>query len=242
MKNGFSFGSALVLAIGLTVAGWFVGQGFIQGRAADRYVTVKGVSERDVAADVALWPLRFVSTDDDLGEAQAKIEKSKQTILSFLTEHGIDPSMAELQALEVTDVLANPYRSGPTKSRFIISQTLMVRSGNPELIRAASQRVGELVDAGVVLSSRGGPGSGPTFLFTKLNGIKPEMIAEATASARKSADQFALDSGSRVAGIRRANQGMFVIMPRDRAPGIVETDQFTKTVRVVSTIEYHLED
>jgi len=99
--------------------------------------------------------------------------------------------MAELQALEVTDVLANPYRSGPTKRRFIISQTLMVRSGNPELIRAASQRVGELVDAGVVLSSRGGPGSGPTFLFTKLDDIKPEMIAEAAASARKSADPFA---------------------------------------------------
>jgi hypothetical protein len=243
MKNGFSFGAALLVAIGLTASGWFVGNGFMKGRAVDRFVTVKGVSERDVKADIALWPLRFVATDDDLAQAQKRIESSKKTIVRFLEKYGIEPSKAELQALEVTDILANPYRSGPTTSRYIISQTLMVRSEDPELILATSQKVGELVDAGVVLSSRHGPGSsGPTYLFTRLNDIKPDMIAEATASARKAADQFASDSGSQVSGIRRAHQGLFVIKPRDQAPGIIETNQLNKTVRVVSTIEYYLKD
>jgi len=93
-----------------------------------------------------------------------------------------------------------------------------------------------------VLSSTHGPTSGPTYLFTRLNDIKPNMIAEATASARKAADQFALDSGSKISGIRRANQGVFVIRPRDQAPGITEANQLNKTVRVVSTIEYYLRD
>ena len=240
MNNSFSVLAALLVAIGLTASGWFVGNGFMQGRAADRFVTVKGVSERHVKADIALWPLRFVATHDDLRQAQKKIESNNRTIVQFLEKYGIEASKAELQTLEVTDILANPYRSGPTTSLFIVSQTLMVRSENPELIRAASQKVGELVDAGVVLSSSHGPSSGPTYLYTRLSDIKPDMIAEATANARKAAEQFALDSGSQISGIRRAHQGLFVIKPRDQSPGIIETNQLNKTIRVVSTIEYYL--
>ena len=233
---------ALPLAIEIAVAGWFVGDGFVKGRSADRFVTVKGVSERDVQADVALWPLRFVATDDDLGKAQSTIKQSHQHVLAFLKRYDIDPEAAEIQRLEVNDLLANPYRSGSTQSRYIITETLMVRTEDTGTIEKASQAVGELVDAGVVLSSSGGPSSGPTFLFTGLNELKPEMIAEATAEARRAAEQFAKDSGSKIGSIRRANQGVFVILASDRAPGIMEGSQRQKTVRVVSTIEYFLED
>jgi hypothetical protein len=232
--------SALILAVGIAMGGWQVGRGIIQIRTGDRYVSVKGASERDVTADVALWPIRFVSTDDDLRKAQMRIKESKEVILDFLKRQGIPPADAQVQRLEVTDVLANPYRSGETRSRYIISQTLMIRSSDPTLIHKASQAIGELVDAGVVLSSTGGPGEGATYLFTGLNRIKPEMIAEATAGGREAAEQFARDSGCKVAGIRQANQGVFVILPRDRAPGITEESEINKTVRVVSTIEYYL--
>lgn len=232
--------SAIILAIGLGIGGWFIGESIVNSRTADRFVTVKGVSERDVVANIALWPLRFVATADDLNQAQRNIETSKNAVISFLKKHGIDETQVELQGLEVNDVLANPYRSGPINKRFIITQTLIVRSNDPNLIRDASQRVSELVDAGVVLSNSGRSGSGPTFLFTELNNHKPEMIAEATANARKAAEQFAADSGSSLGGIRRANQGLFVIQPRDRAPGIQADSQINKTIRVVSTVEYYL--
>ncbi len=228
-----------VMAVGIALAGWFVGNGFYRGRAADRFVTVKGVAERDATADIAFWPLRYVATDDDLGRAQASIRESQQRIIAFLGRHGVDRSEVEVQRLDVTDRLAESYRSGPIESRFIIEQTLMVRSHEPEKIKAASQAVGELVDEGVVLTS--GYGGGPTYRFTRLSDLKPAMIAEATAKARLAAEQFAEDSGSTIGGIRRANQGVFVILARDRAPGIDEGDQIHKTVRVVSTVEYYLE-
>ncbi|GAG28678.1 unnamed protein product, partial [marine sediment metagenome] len=53
---------------------------------------------------------------------------------------------------------------------------------------------------------------------------------------------FAKDSGSVIGKIRKANQGVFVILARDRAPGIQEAGQLNKTVRVVSTLEYYLKD
>ena len=241
MQNGSSRVSALILAAGLVVAALVLAGGFVKSRSADRYVTVKGTSERDVKAGLAIWPLRFVATDDSLDVAQAGIAKSQKTVLDFLARHGIAPSMTEIQGLEVTDVLTNPYRSGPATSRYIISQTLMVRAEDSNLVLAASQKVGELVDAGVVLSAQNGPIT-PTSLFTKLNDLKPEMIGEATTNARRAAEQFAGDSGSKILGIRRANQGVFEILPRDRVQGMSEENQIQKTVRVVTTVEYQLAD
>jgi hypothetical protein len=243
MRNGESVPAAFLLAVGIALAGWWVGNGFTKSRVVDRFVTVKGLSERDVEADVALWPIPFVATDDVLSRAQDKIETSKQTILKFLSEHGIATDQVELQGLVVNDVLANPYRSpGPVENRYIITQTLMVRSEEPQIVRRASQDVGELVEKGVVLGSNSGPSGGPTYLFTELTALKPEMIAEATANARAAAQQFAADSGSELGGIRQANQGVFVILPRNRAPGIMEGNQLHKTVRVVATIDYYLKD
>lgn len=237
-----SLGRGVVLALGLILGGWLVGQGFVKARTLDRYVTVKGVAERVVSADVGLWPLRFVATDDLLAAAQNKLEAQRRTVMAFLKRNGIDSSMTELQGLEVVDTRANPYGGSNASSRFILSMSIMVRSDDPVRIQAVNQRVGELVDAGVVLSSGpgGGFGGGPTFLFTRLNDLKPEMIAEATSNARKAAEQFARDSKSGLAGIRRANQGVFEILPRDQAPGIMESTQLQKTLRVVTTVDYLL--
>ena len=93
----------------------------------------------------------------------------------------------------------------------------MVRLNKPEVVRSASQHV-RAGSAGVVLLSQGGEygSGGPTFIFTRLNELKPAMIGEATANARAAAEQFARDSGSTLGGIKTANQGVFVILPRDR--------------------------
>lgn len=232
---------AVILALGLAVGGWLGGAGLAKSRAADRYVTVKGIAERDAEADLALWPLRLVVSDNDLTRAYARLESQLRLVRAFLSRQGIDTAATELQAFSVTDAFTNQYRNSDVVTRYVINQTLMVRSGDPATVLAASQKVGELVQAGVVFSSGAEyGGGGPTFVFSGLNDLKPQMIAEATARAREAADQFATDSRSRLGGIRRANQGVFEILARDQAPGISEQGQIAKRVRVVSTIEYFL--
>jgi len=233
---------ALILAVGLALGGWFVGHGFVRGRSASRHVEVKGLAEREVAADLALWPFRFVSTGDDLAVAQAEITRDTREVYSFLARHGIDTAAVQLLALEVSDAHANRFQSERGGTRFVIQQTVMVRSDKPQVVLAASQRVSELVRAGVILSSSGEYGiGGPTFVFTKLNQLKPAMVAEATSNARAAAQQFAADSRTTLGDIRYANQGLFVILPRDQAPGVNEGGQLQKIVRVVSTVQYLLE-
>jgi hypothetical protein len=230
---------ALILGLGLLGAGFLVGRGFERGRAADRYVTVKGLAEAFVSADLAVWPLRVTATGDDLGRIQEQIDADLATITGFLTEQGIEPAAIQPQRVEVTDLLAQAYRpDGAAENRFILAQTVIVRTEQVDLVARLNQRTGELVRRGVVLADAGGP----VYLFTRLNEIKPEMLAEATRNARVAAEQFAADSGSEIAGIRRAAQGLFEILARDPAPGLPEPNQMAKQVRVVGTIEYRLAD
>jgi hypothetical protein len=241
--SGSWLAPAVAIALGIAVAGWLIGTGFREGRQLDRYVTVKGIAERTVSADLAIWPLRVVATGDDLAAVQQQMGEQQTAVLGFLDSAGVSADEIELQDLQVTDLYAQAYRSGPVNNRFIVAQTVNVRSGNVALIRETSERVGELVNAGVVLSSDRGPsGSSPTYLFTGLVALKPDMIAQATVNARQSAEQFAADSGSALGGIRRANQGLFQILARDNAPNTQQAQQVEKTVRVVSTIEYLLLD
>lgn len=236
--------AALFIAIGLALGGWFIGDGFEASRSAGRFVTVKGVSERDVESDLAFWTIAFNAADNSLSAAQQKISQSADTVREFLNKHGIEDSQIELQQFQVTDALANPYQQhGQVANRYVIGQTIIVRSEDPQKIKNASQQVDEIVSAGVVLTSGRQYGNGgPTYLFTRLNDYKPEMIAEATANARTSAEQFAKDSDSELGSIRRANQGVFVVLPRDRVRGMTAEQQISKTIRVVSTIDYFLKD
>lgn len=45
---------AAVLSLGIFSSGYFAGRGFYKSRMDNRFVTVKGLSERDVAADLAM--------------------------------------------------------------------------------------------------------------------------------------------------------------------------------------------
>jgi hypothetical protein len=230
--------AALAVGLGLVVGGGLIGLGFVEGRQQRPVVTVKGLAERFVSADLAVWPLRFSAPGEDLGTVQAKIDADLAAITAFLTEHGIEAEAIRPQRVEVTDVAAQAYRQGPVgDNRFIVAQTILVRTGQVELVAELARLSGELVRQGIVLEQTGGP----AYLFTRLNEIKPEMIAEATANARAAAAQFATDAGTEVEGIRRASQGLFQILPRDPVPGLPEPSQLEKKVRVVTTIDYHLD-
>ena len=102
----------LISSVGITLAGLLIGNGFARARSADRFVTVKGVTEREARADLAIWPLRLVAADNDLGRAHAALQASTKQVLDFLVRQQIDTSQAALQDFAVTDAYANQYGGG----------------------------------------------------------------------------------------------------------------------------------
>ncbi len=232
--NGRLSLSVVSLAIAIALAGWFVGDGLFRARASDRYVTVKGFAEREVRADLALWPIVFSVTADDLGALQRRVDESRAAIEGFLagtfSEDEISSSAPRITDREAQGTLV-AGRPGP---RYVAEAAVTVRTGKIDAVRDALARSGELVGRGVALIRSYEYAT--QYLFTGLEEIKPEMIAEATRDARRAAERFAQDSGSRVGAIRNAQQGLFSVDDRDSfSPEI-------KKVRIVTTIQFFLED
>lgn len=223
-----------LLAVGLIGAGALVGQGVVNARVGDRAVTVRGLAERDMQADLAVLPLRFTASGEVLSEVQGRVDADLAIVRRFLTAQGYPADAVTLGRLEVADRRSREYGSQDGGPRFILAQTVIVRTTDVSRVQATTRALNDLVRQGVVLQDF----NGPSYIFTKLNDVRPAMIAEATASARSGAAQFAEDSGAPLGSIRQATQGSFEILPRE---GYGDASQSPdQRVRVVTTISYRL--
>ncbi len=225
-------GTAL-LATGLIVGGYLMGDGLVRMKQADRAVTVRGLAERDVTADLATWTIAYSAKAGDLQSAQAKVDNDTKAIRGFFSSLGFDAD-----ALQPTGANVSQYNENGIPV-YTVKQRLSLRTTDIKRAESAVKRQFDLVKGGVELEE----GSGMAYTFTKLNAIKPEMIALATKDARKSAEQFAKDSGTDVGSIKSATQGYFEVTARDgdSAGGWGVSDSPYKKVRVVTTVEYYLD-
>ena len=240
--------AALALVIGLIGSATILGDAISNMKRGDRFVTVRGVSEKEVKADLAVWPIRVRVTGNELAEANRAADEARKKVLAFLSANGIKPEAVASQDLRVEDRQAKDYEPGKASFRYLAEYTILVRSTEVDKIKRVSQMTDKLVAAGVVLASQGNwDRSSPQFIYTQLNAIKPEMMASATQSALEVANQFATDSGSSLGSIRRATQGLFTISDRDRTSqgeggdgGTAGMSDLNKKVRVVVTVDYFL--
>ena len=230
--------SAALVGAGLLLAGFFPGYYYYHSQMDNRTVTVKGLAEQDVVADLALWTIRFQASGNDILMTKKDIESQQKMISEFLTKAGFKADEILVQGLTMQDAYADSYRDKASISaRYTLNQRLLVRTDKVALVQETYPNIGNLVSKGVTFNSYG---NGVSYVYTKLNEIKPQMLNAAIINAKAAADEFAKTSGSKVGDIRRANQGVFSITAREENPDAGESEQINKKVRVVSTIEYFL--
>lgn len=222
-----------LIAVGLIGAGVAIGGGVINAQTGNRQVTVRGLAERNVTADLAILPLRFTVAGEDLPAVQSQIDADLTRVRSFLTQQGYADDTVTIGRLEVTDTQSQSYAPSPGTPRYVVAQTVTVRTRDVARVAQTERALNDLVRQGVLLDF-----TPPTYVFTKLNDIRPAMIAEATASARSGAEQFAEDAGAPLGPIRQATQGSFEILAREDVDN--EATSLEKRVRVVATVTYQL--
>jgi hypothetical protein len=232
---------ALLLAAGFAVGGYLAGRGVILARLADRFVTVKGVAEIDARANLAIYPVSFVVTSDDLAAGKARVDEQIAQARAFFTGRGFADSDITATRFQVSDRVADSYRAEGAKSaRYVLTQTLTIRSTDIDLVAKASQEIGELARMGLAPAEFGGA----SYIFTadKLNSVKPDLIRRATAAARDAADEFARTSSTTIGAIRNANQGVIAILAPDDSGNAEygERSSPAKRIRAVTTVEYFL--
>lgn len=228
----------VVVAAGATAGGYLAGRGVLESRLQDRFVTVKGVAELELRADLAVMPLRFTATSGDVRDGQKQIEEITAQVQDFLKQRGVLEGEVSLGRIDVEDRLAQGASRSEPGARYVLSRTVTVRSADVEKIIALDGATGDLVRGGVVLGGQGGP----SYIVTaqQLNAVKPDLIRRATEAARRSADEFASLSKSAIGQIKRANQGVIVVQARDAGDDIYEPHSVDKRVRAVATVDYYL--
>lgn len=226
---------ALLITIGLLGIGCGVRAGLKSFAEGKREVTVRGLAERNVDADHVTWPLVYSVVGNDLQALYGEINNSNDIIKAYLTKAGISADEISVVAPEVTDRYANLYGSERPVNRYIAKSVVVVNTDKVHKVNELISGSAQLLNDGIALDTN--DYSNPTvYDFTGLNEIKPEMIAEATQSARESADKFAADSHSKIGKIVTASQGSFTIENRDAYT------PYIKYVRVVTSITYSLDN
>jgi len=229
--------AALVLALGMVVAAWLLADGIVKFKQFERSVEVKGLAEREVPADTAIWPIAFSEAETDLTRLYQTLQSKNAVIIDFLKAQGFKPEEISVSAPSITDRQAQDYGNADlaNRLRYTGKSVITVYTRRVDAVRRAMPELAVLGEQGIALNT-GDYENRPRFLFTGLNTLKPAMIEEATRNARQAAEKFAKDSDSTLGKIKRASQGQFSIEDRD------ESTAHIKKVRVVSTVNYFLAD
>ncbi|NNC88268.1 MAG: SIMPL domain-containing protein [Akkermansiaceae bacterium] len=229
---------ALFLALGIAAAGYFVSRTHYNARVALNTAQAKGLAERRVTANRANWTVSHMTTGTDRSEVTAlyrRAEEDQKAIIDVLLEGGLQEGEID------TDVISYSMREYRDENQILVDEKhtlsgyVHVETDNVTLIRKLRSDVNRLLARGINLSNHT-----PSYHFTKINEVKPEMLKEAARNAKIAAREFAENAGVKVGRIRSARQGVFEV--RDAGSTSGDTRKLEKDVRVVITVDFYLTD
>ncbi|WP_300481454.1 SIMPL domain-containing protein [Shewanella sp.] len=223
------------LCAGLVYVGQTASTALLQMKAMERTVTVKGLAEKEVKANVAIWPINFTEVDNNLPKLYETVQQKTDRVVAFLKEQGFSDSEITISLPSIEDRQAQGYVDPNVRYRYSAKVNLSVYTPQIDLMLNTRKQMISLVKEGIAIASQEYDNR-TEFLFTDLNSVKPVMVQEATQNAREVAEKFAKDSDSRLGKIKTASQGQFTISDRD------SSTPYIKQIRIVSTLTYYLND
>lgn len=244
--------SAFILSIGIFGAGYTIGKSLYLIKKMNRSVTVKGLAEQDVKSDLGIWEISYREVGNDLQQLDQRLQHDQELVIAFLKQQGFSDDEINRTPLKVEDRLANIYNQSNNQNvneqRYVVTAGTRIRSNKVDLIQKTLQLTDRLLQQGVPLAfDVSSLSPNPSYYYMQLDSVRPQMLAEATKSARTIAEQFAKDSQSKIVGIQHASQGVFQIMGRDTSTMSADWSSnqnalgsIDKKVRLVTTIDYLL--
>jgi Uncharacterized protein conserved in bacteria len=227
---------AAILAIGLALLGTVLKNGIDNVAFKDRFVSVKGLAEKEVMADKVVWPIAYKDVGNDMVALYNNIQNKNKAIVGFLKSKGVQNAEIDIASPQVLDLQADRYNNNRSPYRYNVTSVITVTSKDVKKVRQIMSQQLELLRQGIAIASGSDYQYNPVYSFRGLNSLKPKMIEEATKNARAVADKFANDSGSRLGKIQSASQGQFSIDDRDA------NTPYIKEIRVVTTVNYYLKN
>lgn len=225
---------ALVLGLAFILGMWTFGSKYYGAQKINRSVSVKGLAEQVVTADQGAWTISAGASGNDLNVVKSSINRQTETIKTWLKGKGFASSEITVEELSLQQ---NIY--GNAQQRYTANLRVSVATDQVDKLQLSAGQVNELFDQGVILTGDRWS-SRPRYYFTRINEIKPELLAKSIKAALRSAEEFAENSGAAVGDIKNARQGIISLIPSTR---VSESEEFypQKIARVVSSMDYYIE-
>ncbi len=223
--------AATIIAIALILSALIFRDAMLNFKKSERILSVKGLAQKEMPADVAIFPLTIEVADNGYQNLTQKLKESLQKTLRFLESFGFSDDEITIAPPQIIDKLAEAYSSN-VRIRYTASATLTIYTKKIDSVLRLQKELFRLSQQGVLVKVNS---YDVEFLFTRLNEIKPQMIEIATQNAKKAALKFAKDAGARLGAVKSATQGYFSITNRDK------NTPYIKRIRVVTKMQYYLE-
>lgn len=227
---------SLAIGISLVLSAYVLGGGVRYLKDFERSVSVKGLDERIVDADTGILTFGIASSGNSPTTLYERIAQEEEKIVAFLKGASIPETNFDLGQVSINDQATYNQEAVSSEARYSAQRTITVSSTDLGVIKALSKRTTSLIKEGIVVTN-----TSISYLYTKLNDIKPEMLKRATENAREAATAFASNAGASIGGIKSARQGYFSILNPSTDESHSADQSLRKKVRVVTEVQFFLE-
>jgi hypothetical protein len=245
------FFSSLLIGGGIALGGYFIGKGVGAGLMNFRInsqhtVEVKGISERQLKSDFAVWKISFRAEGETFQESRGRFYASRKTLLDFLKEGGFEAEEISEEVPSSTiehggDANYKAHSKNEKVSSYYFLGSFLVRTSKVDQVTKHAPGLLRLSEKGVMLGSRWGTQSSEIrYSIRNFDALRPELLEEAVKSARNMAEKFAEHSHAKVGAMLRAAQGTFTIEGMDGSRN--GEASVMKKIRLVNHVTYSLDN
>jgi hypothetical protein len=235
--------NAIIFGIAIVASSIFLGKAYTDRTKKEGEIRVTGLGKTDFSSDLIVWEGRFKAQNIDLKKAYLTLEKNKSTINQYLSKKGIDKEYLIYSAVKTTKKNKQMYASngkymGEAFVGYELTQSVQIESNEVDTIEKISREITELLNQGVQFYSES-----PRYYYTKLAGLKIEMISKATEDARVRAEKIAEFSGGELDDLESAKMGIFQITGQNSTEnyswgGTFNTSSRKKTASITMKLVY----
>ena len=204
------------------------------------YVSVKGFAKQEIKSDLGILDATIIVEDSDLKTCHSILTRDKKKVEDFLKrKYSLAEGEFELKPARIGEEYKINERGFSTDEfiKFELRQSIKIESRDVEKVAGISSSFVDILDEGVKMVS-----GSPSYLYTKLDDLKVEMIGRATNNARERAIRIAKEGKFKLGPIADVRVGIFQITPVNSMEisdyGMNDTSTIDKEIKSVVEIKY----
>ena len=246
-SKGFKDSQIIILgiciAVATIVASLILSGGFLKVMKFWQHtITVKGSAQEIIKSDYIVWDCTFTRRGASLQEAYKALKGDLDNVLAYMASKQVNKNDMHINQITTTRVYQKDKNDKDTNvvDSYVLSQSIEIRSNDLDKIDAISRQSTELIDQGINFES-----ATPNYFYNKIDALKVEMLAKATANAKLRAESIVGSVGNKIGSLQSAKMGVFQITPVTSTQvsdyGEDDTTSLEKKVMVVVNASFSIE-